>query len=310
MGLPTIGFIGLGEMGGPMARNLLRAGYPVVGFDIDSERQMELAAAGINAAVDIPDVVRRCHVIATSLPSSGSWIEVTTEQILPYVQAGQILIDFGTVAPLQTRRLAALLAERGVHAIDAPVSGGKQGAESARLYIFIGGDEATVQECLPILAVVGGKDHLTYCGEAGNGQVVKGVNQLMMGLVSAAYLEAISFGVNAGVPAEVIRDAISGDGMFRADFRRFAEQVACNAGNNAGVKFRELPYFLETASDQGFVLPITKTVREFCEQGEYIVVDDHRQAPSYWHELLHSGKSLVGGAGENVPERPVTSTYQ
>jgi 3-hydroxyisobutyrate dehydrogenase-like beta-hydroxyacid dehydrogenase len=310
MGLPTIGFIGLGEMGGPMARNLLRAGYSVIGFDIDSGRQMELVAAGITAAADIPDLVRRCDVIATSLPSSSSWVETTTDHILPVARPGQILIDFGTVVPTQTRRLAALLAERGVHTIDAPVSGGKQGAENARLYIFVGGDETAVKECLPILNVIGGKDHLTYCGQAGNGQVVKGVNQLMMGLVSAAYLEAISFGVNAGVPAEVIHDAVSGDGVFRSDFRRFAERVVRNAGSDVGVKFRELPYFLEAAADEGFALPITKTVREFCEQGEYIVIDDHRQAPSYWHELLKSNNRPGGNARASEPEQSATGAYR
>lgn len=302
MGLPTLGFIGLGEMGGPMVRNLLRAGYSVIGYDIDDGRQRELMAAGMIGASDVPDAVRQCDVIATSLPSSSSWIEVTTDFILPIVRTGQILIDFGTVMPMQTRRLAALFTARGAQAIDAPVSGGRQGAENARLYIFVGGSEAAVKECLPILAVVGGKDHITYCGQAGNGQVVKGVNQLMMGLVSAAYLEAISFGVNAGVSAEIVRDAVSGDGVFRSDFRRFAEQVACNAGAGVSVKFRELPYFLEAASEQGFRLPITKTVREFCEKGEYVVIDDHRQAPSYWHELLKSNESLVAGADESESE--------
>jgi 3-hydroxyisobutyrate dehydrogenase-like beta-hydroxyacid dehydrogenase len=115
--------------------------------------------------------------------------------------------------------------------------------------------------------------------------VVKGVNQLMMGLVDAAYLEAISFGVNSGVDIEVIAQAIGSEGRWRADFNRTARRIADGNGINVGVKFRELPYFLEAAAAGGFALPITKTVREFCDKGERIVIDDHREAPSYWHEL-------------------------
>jgi 3-hydroxyisobutyrate dehydrogenase-like beta-hydroxyacid dehydrogenase len=114
---------------------------------------------------------------------------------------------------------------------------------------------------------------------------VKGVNQLMIGLVEAAHLEAISFGVNFGVDIEIIKQAIGGEGRLREDFSYTAQRIADGAGNNIGVKFRELPYFLHAAQGEGFELPITKTVREFCDKGERIVIDDHRAAPSYWHEL-------------------------
>lgn len=283
--LPAIGFIGLGEMGGPMARNLLAAGYRVVGYDVDPTRLTAFTASGGEAGTDVADVVRRCDVIATSLPSSAGWVEVTEHAILPHVRRGQILIDFGTVTPPETRRLAACLAERGVDLIDAPVSGGGRGAELAQLYIFVGGPQATVTRCRPILETVGGPDRITYCGPAGNGQVVKGVNQLMMGLVDAAYLEAISFGVNSGVDIEIIRQAIGSEGRFRVDFNQTARRIAAGQGNQVGVKFRELPYFLQAAAEAGFVLPITRTVREFCDKGERVVIDDHREAPSYWREL-------------------------
>jgi 3-hydroxyisobutyrate dehydrogenase-like beta-hydroxyacid dehydrogenase len=283
--LPTIGFIGLGEMGGPMTRNLLRAGYAVVGFDLDAKRLDEAVAAGAQAGADVGDVVRRCDVVATSLPSSSSWVQVAEHEILPNVRAGQILIDFGTVTPPEARRLAACFEEKGVDLIDAPVSGGGNGAQQARLYMFVGGKRETVERYLPILHTVGGADRLTYCGPVGCGQVVKGVNQLMMGLVDAAILEAISFGVNSGVDAEIIKEAIGYEGRYRVDFNRTAQRIADGQGNNVGVKFRELPYFLHAAEVEGFELPITKIVREFCDKGERIVIDDHREAPSYWHEL-------------------------
>lgn len=283
--LPTIGFIGLGEMGGPMARNLLRAGYHVIGTDLDAARQAAVVEAGGEGGADVPDVVRRCDVIATSLPSSSAWVEVVEQEILPHVRPGQILIDFGTVTPPDARRLAACFAERGVDVLDVPVSGGGRGAEQANLYMFVGGEATTVERCMPILQTVGGPNRITYCGPAGCGQVVKGVNQLMMGLVDAAYLEAISFGVNSGLDVDIIRQAIGNEGRYRVDFNQTAQRIAQGQGNNVGVKFRELPYFLHAAAEAGFALPIAQTVRDFCDKGERIVIDDHRDAPSYWHEL-------------------------
>jgi 3-hydroxyisobutyrate dehydrogenase-like beta-hydroxyacid dehydrogenase len=138
---------------------------------------------------------------------------------------------------------------------------------------------------MPILQTVGGSDRITYCGPSGCGQVVKGVNQLMMGLVDAAYLEAISFGVNSGVDIETIQQAIGTEGRWRGDFNRTAARIADGNGNTVGVKFRELPYFLQAAEEAGFELPITQIVRAFCEKGEKVAIDDHRDAPSYWHEL-------------------------
>jgi 3-hydroxyisobutyrate dehydrogenase-like beta-hydroxyacid dehydrogenase len=121
--------------------------------------------------------------------------------------------------------------------------------------------------------------------------VVKGVNQLMMGLGSAAYLEAVSFGVSAGVDAAVIRQAIGDTGRWRADFHAVAEMVADGRGPEVGVKFRELPYFLRAAEEAGFSLPLTEILYQFCAIGERVVVDDHRPAPSFWHELTKPTRS-------------------
>lgn len=283
--LQTIGFIGLGEMGGPMARNLLKAGYRVIGYDLDPDRLSRIVEVGASPGEDVADVVRRSDLIATSLPSSDAFVQVAEQAILPHVHSGQIVIDFGTVTPPETRRLAALFAEKGVDLLDVPVSGGGGGVASAQLYMFVGGKRETATYCRPIFEAIGGPDHITYCGPAGSGQVVKGVNQLMMGLVDAAYLEAIAFGVNSGVDIEIIAQAMGSEGRWRADFHRTAQRIAGGNGNHAGVKFRELPYFLHAAEAAGFELPIARAVHAFCDKGERIVIDDHREAPSYWHEL-------------------------
>lgn len=285
--LPTIGFIGLGDMGNPMSRNLLRAGYPLVAFDLQEERLNAVVAAGAIAASHVADLVAKSDVIATSLPSSSAFTSVAENEILPNARAGQTVIDFGTVTPPETVRLATLFAEQGVDLLDVPLSGGAVGAERAQLYMFAGGAPEAFERCRPILETVGGAERLTYCGPAGAGQVVKGVNQLMMGIVEAAYLEALSFGVNSGVDIEILAQALGNEGRWRKDLNQTAQRIANGDALNIGVKFRELPYFLEAAQRGNFPLPITEVVHAFCDKGERVTIDDHRAAPSYWHELIN-----------------------
>lgn len=294
--LSTVGFIGLGAMGGAMARNLLAAGYPLIGYDLKAELAGAIADAGGRVAATVAELVEGCDVIATSLPSSQGWVTVAEREILPHTRLGQIVIDFGTVTPPETRRLAALFAEKGATLLDAPVSGGPGGAQQASLYCFLGGDRAVAERILPLLHTVAGTEKITYCGPAGNGQVVKGVNQLMMGLADAAYLEALSFGVNSGVDAAVIEQALGNTGRWRADIHRTAQRIVAGEGENVGVKFRELPYFLNAAAEAGFELPITERLHAFCDAGERVVIDDNRPAPSFWRELVGQRQTLTGNS--------------
>lgn len=287
--VPTVGFIGLGAMGGPMAQNLLNGGYPVIGYDLNPDATAALAAAGGDTAASIPALVEASTVIATSLPSSSLWVRVAEEEILPAIDPGQVIIDFGTVTPPETRRLAALFAEKGAALVDAPVSGGPGGAARADLYCFVGGEPAMVERMRPILETVAGSEKLTWCGPAGCGQVVKGVNQLMMGLADAAYLEALSFGVNSGIEIGILEQALGSSGRWRADLNRTAQRIAGGEGENVGVKFRELPYFLHAATEAGFPLPLTERLHAFCDAGERVVIDDNRPAPSFWRELRNAG---------------------
>lgn len=289
--LPRVGFVGLGAMGGPMSASLARAGYAVTGLDLAAERLRAAAAHGVRPARSLAELVAQSEVICTSLPSSAAFVALAETDLLPRVQPGQVVVDFGTVTPPETRRLAAVFAARGVDLVDAPVSGGPAGAQQARLYVFAGGAADAVARVQPLLETVGGPDRLTYCGPAGSGQIVKGVNQLMMGLVDAAYLEALAFGVNAGVPAEVIAAAIGDEGRWRKDFSATAQRVVRGEGERVGVKFRELPYFLREAQEQGFPLPLTATLAAFCAAGPRVVVDDSRPAPSFWRQLTRRGEA-------------------
>ena len=288
---PTIGFIGLGEMGGPITRCLLRAGYPVIGFDIDA-RPARGRSLRRRSTPPSPSgrAVRRGDIVATSLPSSSSFVRVAEDDILPSVRRrpNRDRLRHGL---RRRRRAASPPASRTAASTSSTcrVSGGGKGAERAQLYMFAGGRRAAFDAVRPLLEIVGGAERLTYCGPPGSGQVVKGVNQLMMGIVNAAYLEAIAFGVNEGVDAAVIGQAIGNEGRWRVDFNATAAQIEAGNGVHVGVKFRELPYFLHAAAEAGFDLPITAAVRAYCEKGERVTVDDHREAPSYWHELTSKG---------------------
>ena len=282
----TIGFLGLGAMGGPMARNLLEAGYPLIGFDPDAERLSAVVAAGGSAGGDAADVVRRAEVVCTSLPDSAAFISVAEADLLPNARPGQVFIALGTVVPAETRRIARALADKAAVLLDVPVSGGPGGAESGTLRMFAAGDEATYRRCRDILEVLGDPRYIVYCGPGGCGQIVKGVNQLAMGLTNAALLESLAFGVLAGVDVDILRRAVGGDGSdWRGRLGRIADRIAEGAGDEVGVKFGQLEYFLDEAGRKGFEIPLTRALRDFCQPGERIVTEVNRLSPSFWHEL-------------------------
>jgi 3-hydroxyisobutyrate dehydrogenase len=272
-------------MGGPIARNLVQAGYRVCGFDLDPERLAASVTDGVVAGQNSADVLAHSAIVLTSLPSSQAFVTVAADELLPKVRPGQLIVDLGTTVVSSFRELAVRFADKGAELIDAPLSGGPGGVERRQLYIFVGGSAATVQRVWPILSAFGGAERITHCGPVGCGQIVKGVNQLMMGLGNAAYLEALSFGVNAGVDAAILAAALGNTGRWRGDLNATANQIAAGQGEQVAVKFRELPYFLEAARAAGFELPLTAQLYQFCAEGERVVIDDHRPAPSFWHEL-------------------------
>jgi 3-hydroxyisobutyrate dehydrogenase-like beta-hydroxyacid dehydrogenase len=285
--LPPLGFIGVGAMGGAMARNLLSAGYPLIAFDISAERLDAIVAAGAERGETAPDVVRRSTVVLTSLRSSAIFVEVAEQHLVPNARPGQVFIDLGTTAPPETRRLAAAFAAKGATLLDVPVSGGPHGIETHTLRMFAGGDEGAFARCRPIIEAIGGPNHVVHCGPSGSGQIVKGVNQLAMGLGDAAYMEALAFGIRAGVDPKAIRQAVGGDDGFRRHFAAIADRVIEGKGEGLWVKFPELPYFLAEAREKGFPLPLTEALHAFLSAVEPRWRDNMlRPTVSFWHEVL------------------------
>lgn len=281
-----IGFIGLGNMGSRMVKNLLNAGYSIIGYGIDKTKCAKVAAIGVILANDSTEVVKETDVIMTSLRSSDVFFNVAEMYFLPNATDSKIFIDLGTSEVEKTQELAKALSERGSTLIDAPVSGGPHGSETGTLRIFVGGDATVVEKCRPILEVLGEPEFVVHCGPSGSGQIVKGVNQLAMGLGSAAYMEAMAFGVCAGVDPVAIRTAVGmGDG-WRDELDKIAKRIIDGTGKTLVVKFPELPYFLAAAETSGFEIPLTQALYEFCKEGSYEMFDNmNRPSRSFWHEL-------------------------
>ena len=282
----TIGFIGLGNMGGRMAKNLHNTGYPLIGYDINTAKCEALAATGASTGKDATEVVKNSDVVMTSLRSSDVFSSVAEEYFIPNARDGQVFIDLGTTEVERTRNLATALAEKGATLIDAPVSGGPNGSETGTLRIFVGGDASAVEKCRPILEILGEPKYVVYCGPSGSGQIVKGVNQLAMGLGAAAYMEAMAFGVCAGVDPVAIRDVVGMGSGWRGEFDRIAKRIVDGTGKKLVVKYPELPYFLAAAETAGFEVPLTEALYEFCKKGDYEMLDNmNRLSRSFWHEL-------------------------
>jgi 3-hydroxyisobutyrate dehydrogenase-like beta-hydroxyacid dehydrogenase len=287
----SIGFVGLGTMGSENVKHLLSSGFEVRVFDLDSTCLEQAEALGARVVGRAAETVEGSDLVFTCLPSNKVFTRVVEDELLPVAGEDQVFIALDTVIPEVIRGFAVRLREKGAWLIDAPVTGGQWGAAEASLRMFVGGDREVVDQVRPVLATIAAEDRIVYCGESGAGQVVKGVNQLKMGLENAAYLEAIAYGLLNGVRASTLTEAFSIGGI-NPDFKRLvqqANQIEQGEGEQIGVKFRELIYFIEQGKAVGFNLPIAETVYRICDAGERVTKDDHRAAPSYWHELVGDG---------------------
>ena len=208
----TVGFIGLGLMGRPMAKNLLKRGFNVVAHSRSQAPVDDVVAAGGEAASSPAEVARRATRIVTMLPDSPDVERVMegADGIFTAVQKGTILIDTSTIAPAVARRLAGRAHELGATMLDAPVSGGEIGAINASLSIMVGGDADGFAAVKPILDAMGNRDCVIRIGEAGAGQICKVCNQMVIGGTLAAVSEAFALAKKAGVDPALVRGALLG----------------------------------------------------------------------------------------------------
>lgn len=260
-----IGFIGLGLMGKPMAKNLLKAGFPLLVQSRSRGPVEELAALGATAVNTPRDVAAGCDIVITMVPDSPDVEAVVSgpDGILAGARPGLIHVDMSTISPLATRRLAALEQPAGVTMLDAPVSGGTVGAEAATLSIMVGGDEAAFNTCQPVFAALGKR--ITYMGPSGAGQTTKACNQIMTGGIYAVMSEALVLAAKSGLdPAKVVEVLAGGAARCWALEVRAPKILKreLNPGFKASMQYKDLNIVAETARAEGVPTPITALTRE------------------------------------------------
>jgi 2-hydroxy-3-oxopropionate reductase len=263
MAQPTIGFIGLGIMGKPMARNLMKAGYPLVVHNRSRGAVEELAKEGTAAAATSKEVAGQCEVLITMLPDSPDveLVYAGENGVFAGVKPGTLLIDMSSISPVVARRIAAEAEKRGCDMLDAPVSGGEAGAISATLSIMIGGKTAGVERAMPIFQVLG--KNIVHVGEAGAGQVTKAANQMVVGTTIAIVSEALVLAAKAGVDPAKVRQALLG-GFAQSKILEAHGQKMLDRNFKPGFRIRlhekDMKIALAAGSEYGVPLMVTGVV--------------------------------------------------
>ena len=261
---PTIGFIGLGIMGRPMSRNLLKAGYPLVVFDLVPAAVEEIVREGAQAGASCQDVATRAEVVITMLPDSPD-VEAAylgLEGVLAGAKAGTVLVDMSTISPTVARKVAEAAARQGCPMLDAPVSGGDVGAQKGTLSIMVGGDAETFARVEPIFAPLG---RPVLCGESGAGQVVKACNQILVAVTLVGMAEALVLGAKAGVDPEKIVQVLSGGlarcGVLENRGRRILQRDFA-PGFRIRLHYKDLNIIREAGRAYGVPLPASALAHE------------------------------------------------
>ena len=262
-----VGFVGLGIMGKPMAKNLIKAGHDLVIYSGSSAAD-ELTDEGAEGADSYKAIAEQCGIVITCLPASAEVEEVYRgdEGLLAGAGEGDLLVDMSTISPLVTKELAREANEKGAKALDAPISGGEPGAISGELSIMVGGDEEDFERAKPLFDAMGTATHV---GEAGSGQIVKACNQIIVGIVLEGVSEALVLGSKAGVDPAKIIEAVSGGlaGTKVMDQKRdkFLEHDF-DPGFRIELHHKDLGIALATAREVGVPLPVTSLVDQMLQE--------------------------------------------
>jgi 2-hydroxy-3-oxopropionate reductase len=265
--MQIIGFIGLGVMGKPMAKNLLARGYALVVHSRSPGPVDELVAAGAQAAGSPADVARAAARIITMLPDSPDVEQVLEGErgIFSTMQPGTILIDTSSIAPAVAQRLAERARASGGTMLDAPVSGGEIGAIDATLSIMVGGDESAFQEVKPILDAMGKPERVIRIGESGAGQICKVCNQMVIGGALAAVSEAFTLARKAGVDVARVREALLGGFASSRVLDVHGERILqgnYKPGFRARLYAKDLRIASQTLAEQESPAPVSAVVRQ------------------------------------------------
>ncbi|WP_047864251.1 2-hydroxy-3-oxopropionate reductase [Rubrobacter aplysinae] len=263
-----IGFIGLGIMGAPMARNLVEAGYDVTVYNRSRGAVDELEKAGATGASSPREVAGASDVIITMLPDSPQVREVVEDEggILAGIESGALVVDMSTISPVVTEELAAKIQEAGASMLDAPVSGGDVGAQQGTLSIMVGGSESDFERAKPLFDVMGGT--VNHVGPTGAGQVVKAANQVVVALTIEAVSEALVLGSKGGVAPEKVLDVLggglAGNKVMEVKREKFLSHDF-SPGFRSELHHKDLGIALAAAREYGISLPNTAAVDQMLQ---------------------------------------------
>ena len=266
--MKKIGFVGLGIMGKPMAKNLLKAGYELVVFDINQEAVAEVVAAGAVKAVNAKEVAAQSEAVITMLPNSPHVKAAVLGEngVLAGAKPGLIMIDMSSIAPLAAQEVAAAVAKQGVEMLDAPVSGGEPKAIDGSLSIMVGGKQEIFDRCVELLSKMG--KSVVRCGDIGAGNTTKLANQIIVALNIAALSEALVLATKAGVDPELVFNAIRGGLAGSTVMEAKAPMILAGnfkPGFKIDLHIKDLANAIETGHDVGVPLPLTSSVMEILQ---------------------------------------------
>lgn len=285
-----VGFIGLGIMGKPMSKNLIKAGYELVVMDKNQSALAEVVAAGAQSATTPKEVAEQTDIIITMLPNSPHVKEVVLGEngIIEGAKAGAIVIDMSSIAPLVSREVAESLAVKGIEMLDAPVSGGEPKAIDGTLSVMVGGKQEIFDKCYPIMKAMAGSVVLT--GSVGAGNVTKLANQIIVAINIAAMSEALVLATKAGVEPELVYQAIRGGlaGSTVLDAKApLVMDRKFDPGFRINLHIKDLMNVLDTSHELGVPLPLTAAVMEMMQA---LKVDgmgdaDHGSLARYYEKM-------------------------
>ncbi len=261
----VIGFIGLGIMGRPMAKNLLKAGYPLVVHSRSRGPVDEIARAGAKVGSSPQDVAAQSDVLITMLPNSPDveLVALGRDGIIEGARPGLLFVDMSTISPIVSKKVGEALAAKSVKMLDAPVSGGEKGAVDGALSIMVGGDKAVFDAVLPIFQAMG--KTITHLGPLGFGGFTKLANQIIVAVNLTALAEALTLAKKAGLDRELTLTALAGGlaGSKSLDQKKPNYPAdAYNPGFKTDLHFKDLDLIMASARALGVPLPTTAVVQE------------------------------------------------
>ena len=263
--IKRIGFIGLGLMGKPMVRNLMKSGFELIVHNRSRAAVDELVSEGAKPAASPKEAAASADVIITMLPEDPHVADVVggPDGVIESIQPNAVLVDMSTISPTTARRLAQMVASRGAHMLDAPVSGGVEAATDATLTIMVGGSAKIFERVLPVFQKLG--KNINHIGDHGAGQVTKAANQIIVALTLQAVAEAFIFAQKSGVdPAKVRRAIMGGYAQSRILELHGQRMLERNFQPGGKVRFhrKDLEIVLSVAKETGICLPGTSMISQ------------------------------------------------